>query len=119
MLNLPAAVWNEIARTQTLRSTFGKRWFPMDQDEITAAHERMVSELERRGNDLAVALAYLELAPLLAEREAIQAYVDQHPIHREALREILEVNEALLIAIEEHNLTESQVKQLRPLLAAL
>ena len=118
-MNAPAAVWNQIAKTQKLRSAWGKKWFVMDQDAMTAAHERMVSLLERQGKDLAVALAYLELAPLLAEHEAIQAFVAENPVHREALPEVLEINEALLIAIEQRNLTMSQVDQLRPLLEDL
>mgnify|MGYP001267665546 CR=1 FL=1 len=118
MLNVAAPIWNQIAQLGT-ESQFGARFLTMDQEEMTRAVQALADELESKGIHPEVVSAYLELAPLLAEREAISRYSRLNPQARTFLPEVTSVNEALLIAIRERYLNTSQVAQLRKLLEEL
>lgn len=111
MLQIPTTVWNQIAPMATHPQW--RRLFSMDRETLGKAMSALATRLEAEGVAPEVALAYRELAPLLQERQAIQAYSRTSPT---PLPEILSTNEALMLAIQDHHLRASQTKVLRKLL---
>jgi hypothetical protein len=75
--------------------------------------------LEQMGADNRVILAYRLVAPLLIENEAISAYLEesQQPTLRASLPEINSVNEAVMLASMEYEMTPSQQRKLTQLLS--
>lgn len=117
MLNVAAPIWNRIAETG-LTTPFGKQFFPLDEEEMSRQFDRATEMLEAEGNSPTVVRAYLEVAPLLLEREAISKYVTTHPQQRSALPEINTIQEAVLYSTRQHRLTGAQQRQLERLLSA-
>lgn len=116
MLQIATPVWNQIA--PMAESLLWQRRMSMDYQGMTEEMESLGTKLRDEGAPAEVALAYQQVAPLLMERRAIQTFLRQNPRYREALPEILTVNEAILLMVREHNLTVSQTRILRKLLAA-
>ena len=118
MLNVAAPIWNEVARQGT-SSKFGAQFLNLDQDELTAAHQQEAERLEAQGNDPTVVSAYLQYAPLVAERDAVAKYRQANPQAATYLPELTSIQEALSAASREFHLSEKQTRQLRALLQAL
>lgn len=117
MHNIAAPVWNRIA--PLAQNPTWKHLFALDAAGQARGCEAIARALEAQGvKDPLVRLAYLELAPMLTERDAIRAWVKVNPNYRAAFPEILSTNEALLIAVKDHLLRVSQTRQLRKLLDA-
>ena len=75
--------------------------------------------MEKQGlHDPAVHRAFLLVAPLLAENEAISAYLQEadRPDLRSALPEVTSINEAVILATMEYRLSPSQQALLTRLL---
>ena len=116
MYNVPAQLLNQIAplcQTEAWRQVFSK-----NQDQLGKELEGAAQALEKRGISPAVILAYQTVCPLLAENEAISKYIARTGLLeiRQLLPEVLSVNEALLLMMQEHNLDDKQTDQLRMLL---
>lgn len=118
MLNVAAPIWNEIAKIGTT-SKFGSTMFPLSQDELTQAHQRQADRLEKQGYSPKVVTAFLQYAPLIAERDSVAAYRNSHPEAATFLPELNTVQEALWAARREFLLNARQEAQLEQLLLAL
>jgi hypothetical protein len=122
VLQVAASIWNRIAEAGTPRSPIGQL-FPLSQEEQNQAHQREADRLQKMQIDPDVVSAYLEVAPLLAERELIAKYKDQHPARstflNEALPEVNTIQEAVLLSTRERRLTRKQQQQLSELLKKL
>jgi hypothetical protein len=77
MYQTPTPIWNEIAATQTLFHQPWKRLFALAHEVLVPALEEIEGELEAKGADARTIRAYLLVAPLLAENEAISTYIEQ------------------------------------------
>lgn len=77
---------------------------------------RDIRTMVERGHNKIVALAFVEIAPILAERLAIAQYAKKNPQIRTIAPEILSYQEALQIATKDHWLTKQQQKELLTLL---
>jgi hypothetical protein len=121
MHQIAAAVWNEIARTQTLRNPSMQILFAMPQSKLTEALEAQAKVLEQNGQPDSVINAYQTMAPLLAEHEAISSYINQmdNSDLRAAMPEVLNAPEAVAIASQEHPLSKDEQTQLLQLLQPL
>lgn len=118
MYQQPAAVWNLVAvSAPAATQTFG-RLFGMDQADLDAALQSLTARLERVEKDPAVVRAWLTVAPLLFENEAISRACEAGggATLRQALPEVTTVNEALMLASQEFMLDQSQTSKLRELL---
>ena len=115
MLQIASPIWNKIA--PTAKHPVWQRLMAMDAEAMGNEMERQFLQMQAQGVDDLVALAYQELAPLLQERQAVQAFSAMNPQYREALPEVLSVNEAILLAVRDHHLKVSQTRELRKLLA--
>lgn len=100
MHQVAAAIWNAIAKSQELRSPSFKLLMAMTQSEISEALDEQATALEKAGAPDSVINAYQQMAPILAEHEAISAYINQTGRFdlRAALPEILNVREAVSLA---------------------
>jgi hypothetical protein len=118
MLQVAAPFWNKIA-AQGLRSPFGEQFFRLNQEELNQAHNREHKRLVSEGSDPAVASAYLELAPLIAEPEAIRSFAQTNRTIREALPEVTSTREAVRLAIYSDRLNPTQATALHKMLEQL
>lgn len=121
MLQVNAALWNAIARTGQCRTPIGQL-FSLTQEQQNQAHEREANRLEQLGVDPEVALAYLTVAPLLAERKAIADYKRMHSANlslADVLPEVNTIQDAVILATRQHRLNREQATQLTELLAKL
>lgn len=118
MQQVPASVWNEIARTQELSNPSMKMLFEMKQSVMDGALEMQARALEKSGVPDSVINAYQQMAPLLAENQAISRYIEQtgNSDLRLALPEILNAQEAVAIASQDRPLSSSEQSALLELL---
>ena len=119
MYQVPMRVWNEIAMSQPLSEPW-LQLFHATPETFPALLDKLVDKpLEKMGVDDRVILAYRLVAPLLIENEAISAYLEesQQPTLRASLPEINSVNEAVMLASMEYEMTPSQQRKLTQLLS--
>lgn|SRR5690554_4780670 len=121
MHQVPARVWNEIAASEELASPSFERLMKMNDEQILQALDEQAKALEARGVPDSVIVAYQRLAPLLAENEAISRYINRtgNTSLREALPEILNAEEAVVIATQDQPLSKSEQKTLLDMLKRL
>jgi hypothetical protein len=119
MYQVAAPIWNRIAEEGRLCSSAGKRLFHLNQDQLTIALDLEAKRLKDRGYDPAVILALLVVGPLFVERDAIRHYVAKHSQYRHALPEVNSIQEAVILADLEYELTLTQQKELDYLLRML
>lgn len=110
-----AAQWNLIAQHQP-ETAWGKAMFQMTGPELDNEVDRLTEKLEADGVTPRVARAYLTAAPLLAEREAIQAAVNEGQVPMAVFPEILDLAEAATVAEMEYHLMPEQKAELVALL---
>ena len=121
MYQVPASVLNQILESQPLKTTWAETLFAMNQDELNEAMEEQTKALEASGVADPVALAYLKIAPVLAEQEAITAFIEQtgSMALRASLPDVTTPDEATMVMTEEHRLTPEQAEQLHDMLKRL
>lgn len=116
-----SAIWNEIAKTQKLKTSWARKTFNLDQEEMIENHSKECKILRNRDFDPDVILSFLEVKPLLLENVAISNYVMMKgdPDLRQALPEVCTVNEAVVLGTMENRLNPSQQEQLKELLDSI
>lgn len=121
MYQVPARIWNEIAASEELVNPSFERLMKMNDEQILQALDEQAKVLEARGVPDRVIVAYQMLAPLLAENEAISRYINRtgNTSLREALPEILNAEEAVVIATQDRPLSKSEQKTLLDMLKRL
>lgn len=117
LTSVAAPIWNEIARTQTLKTKWAKMAFALDAEAMAALEDKEFKALkEKVGAD--VALAYLDVKPLLLENVAISLFTQAQPTYRPALPETVSIAEAVMLASKERPLSRQQQASLTNLLKA-
>lgn len=118
MHQVPAPIWNQIARSQPL-DPFWREVMSADPDEMDKLIESKVDAFaEKYTTDNSVILGFRIVAPLLMENEAISAFIQEtgYLNLRASLPEVVSVSEAVMLASEEYRLTPSQQRQLQEVL---
>ena len=120
MTQVPQRIWNEIAKEQDLATNWAEKWFRMKEGEVERELEKQARKiLKTQPNKVVV--AYQEVLPLLAEHNAIQAYISDH--NRvglmQVLVEVLNPKEAVMLMTMEHRLQPENQERLRELLEQL
>jgi hypothetical protein len=105
MLQVAAPIWNEIAKTQKLATSWARKWFAMDQDELNAADQKEYEEMKAKGISHEVAASLQMVRPLLWERAAINRHLQKHPELTAALPTVNSPNEAVILASMERDLS--------------
>ena len=95
MFNVAAAIWNQIAESQPMATEKWSRLMKMDPDAMNSALDEVMNETKAPSR---VALAFVTVAPLLLENEAISLWILANEAHylRSALPEVLSISEAVL-----------------------
>lgn len=116
--SIATPIWNEIAKTQQLRTEWGKKAFALDQAGMVDLVEKEYLELKKQGIPVETCKAFLDLKPLLLENVAISRHIQQtdNPSLRQALPEVTTINEAVILASRDQPLTTFQQRQLSELL---
>lgn len=112
-----ARYWNEIAKTQHLKTQWAAEMFPLSQSELDAALEREEQRLLRETNDPQVASAYLKIMPLLWENEAISKFLNANPSLMSAMTPVQGLHEAMQVARKDFRLTTGQMQKLKRMLS--
>lgn len=115
MYQAPATIWNEIAETQELRTTWAEQMFPLPQEDLARALENEAAKVAELAGSEVVAAAYLVVMPLLWEAQAIRAWT-QEAGPNAALPPVETVDGALALAKGDYPLTPGEVQILRELL---
>ena len=110
-----AAVWNEIAETQTLKTKWAQQMFPLPPAALEEALAREEARIAKKAG-AQVAAAYLKVMPLLWEKAAISKFLRENPETSAALPPIETANEAVLMAERDFSLTIPQKRRLLALL---
>lgn len=121
MYQVPARIWNEIAASEELVNPSFQKLMQMNQEQLTQALESQAQALEANGVPDRVIVAYQEIAPLLSENAAISRYINRtgNSSLRDALPEILNAEEAVVIATQDRPLSKSEQKTLLDMLKRL
>jgi hypothetical protein len=112
-------IWNEIARTQKLRTTWAKKAFAMSSSAQDELENQEYKELKAKvGHE--VAAAFSDLKPLLLENAAISRYIRAQGdlTLRQALPEVVSIAEAVAIASMDRPLSRMEQTSLANLLKA-
>lgn len=118
MYSINSRVLNDLAASQPLKSPLGRELFPLKQEALNAALEQREQRLAAAGVPARVAVAYLHVAPLLWENQAISAYLVDHQDLENVLPNLESVGEATLLATQEYHLNQHQQAILSTLLQA-
>ena len=113
--SIPAEIWNGIAETETLRTAWAKKHFPLTEQEMEQAEEKEADALEKNW-PRAVVRGFQDMRPLLLEREALRQWTRKHPEHAAALPEVNSLEEAVDMAAMDWMYDETEKRQLRELL---
>ena len=117
LTSVAAPIWNEIAKTQELKTAWARKAFAMTADEMAALEDAMYQTLMKQNNHQVVS-AYLDAKPILLERKAISAHLQKHPELRNALPEVTTVAEAVSLVSMDRPLSRSEQAKLTQLLKA-
>ncbi len=118
LTSVAAPIWNEIAKTQTLRTAWARKAFQLGQEGMAALEGREWRDLVQKGVSQQAATAYVTVKPLLLENVAISKFTQEQPNYRQALPEIVSISEAVLLASGDYPLSQTQQSELRKLLEA-
>jgi hypothetical protein len=120
MHQVATPIWNEIAKTQVLRTPWAKTVFSMTEEEMAEHLEQWAAALETEHSNK-VALAYQLTAPLLMENEAISRFISRtgRSSLRAGLPEILTPAEGVDLGSREYRLNRAEAQALNLLLQEL
>lgn len=110
MYQIPTEVRNKIAATGLLKHPFYRKIMPMAFEEMDRELDKLTGKLQSAGVPNSVIVAYMYIAPLLAEHRAISHFVYQGGgyEYRSLLPEILDPKEAINIAKMDYSLSEHE-----------
>ena len=115
MFSVAAEIWNQIAESQPMATEKWSRLMKMDPDAMNSALDEVMNETKAPNK---VMLAFVTVAPLLLENEAISLWILANEAHylRSALPEVLSISEAVNLGSMEYSLTETERARLADLL---
>ena len=107
----PAEVWNAIAETQDLRTSWAEAMFPLPQDVLDDEMAAEMKRLTKEAGSETVALAYLAVMPTLWEAPAVQAFKATGDPLGDGLTVMETVQMAVIAASRDYGLTtQDQIK---------
>ena len=115
MFSVAAEIWNQIAETQPMATQRWSRLAKLDQQQLNDQLETVMNQIKAPNK---VVLAFVTVAPLLLENEAISLWILANESHqmRSALPEVTTVSEAVNLGSMEYSLTETERARLADLL---
>lgn len=115
MYQAPLSIWNEIAKSQALYPQMRELFAATPQTLPALVERHLDAPAKAMGLDAQTTLAFRLVMPLLAESEAISAYIEEtHQTQlRSSLPELTTVRECLELAALEFRLSPSQLEKLQ------
>lgn len=118
LVNVAAFIWNDIAKTQHLRTPWARRAFALDNQQMAELEDADYFALKGKVGAV-VASGFINMRPLFFESSAIEQYVRLHPGFATALPEISSPEDAALVAsIDNWQIQDAEEAQLAALLAS-
>lgn len=118
LVNVADFIWNDIARTQDLRTPWARRAFSLDGQQMADLEDADYFALKEKFG-AAVASGFINVRPLFFENAAIARYVMQHPGFAGALPEITSPEDgAMVAALDNRVIQDVEEEKLAALLAA-
>lgn len=118
LTSVAAPIWNEIARTQKLKTEWARKSFLLNGEEMAELESREWKALVQKKVSEEAATAYVTVKPLLLENVAISKFTQAQPNYRQALPEIVSISEAVMVASMDYPLSPTQQAELKTLLEA-
>jgi len=121
MYQVDQLIWNEIAETGLVQTPTFKRLFSTTLDDRDQILEEQAKKMEKSGVTSRVILSYQTVTSLLMENKAISAYLrmtDRYDLSA-VFPEVLTVNEAVYLMIQEYMLSDDESSQLSAMLEKL
>lgn len=121
MYQLPAIAWNQIATLAATQNEWGEI-MALPEEEMSEALSKKADELEEKGLTGLALVAYMKIAPLLAERKAIAEAKRalKMPALEAAIPEVLTPAEAIeIMDMETNGLSEKERRIAAKLLNAI
>lgn len=97
LVNVADFVWNDIARTQQLRTPWARRAFALDNQQMADLDDADYFALKDRVGS-SIASGFINVRPLFFENVAISRYVANRPELRGALPKIVTSEKGALVA---------------------
>ena len=121
MYQIAPQLWNEIARTEAIRSPTLRAMMAVPPERMLEALAGQEKALEAAGTPAAVITSYMTMAPLLCESRAISRYIARTESFglRDALPEVLTAKEAVAMAALDRSMTSTEQKSLLTMLLPL
>lgn len=117
LVNVADFIWNDIARTQQLRTPWARRAFVLDNQQMADLEDADYLALKDKVG-AAVASGYINVRPLFFESAAIARYVMLHPGFAAALPEIASPEDGAMVAsLESLLIQDAEESRLTALLA--
>jgi len=117
LVNVADFIWNDIARTQQLRTPWARRAFALDNQQMADLEDADYFALKDKFG-AAVASGFVNVRPLFFESAAIERYVRMHPGFAAALPEISSPEVGALVAsLDNRLIQDAEEAQLAALLA--
>lgn len=110
MLNVPQEIRNQLARLPMLHPALKAILAMESEDNADQALQKLARKMV--GFSPTIQHAWMTVAPLLLENEAIDRFVRKNPDWRMTLPEILTISEALEIAQVDYLLTKGELETL-------
>ena len=119
LTSVAAPIWNEIAKTQKLRTEWARKAFALDQAGMDKLEDEEYKTLKAKVGH-SVAAAFSDVMPLLLENVAISRYIRaQGDLElRQALPEVTTISEAVILASLDRPLNRMEQTSLVNLLKA-
>ncbi len=119
LASVATPIWNEIARTQKLRTEWAKKAFALDQAGMDKLEDEEYEALKAKVGH-SVAAAFSDVMPLLMENVAISRYIRAQGdlTLRQALPEVTTIAEAVTLASMDRPLSRMEQTSLANLLKA-
>lgn len=118
LVNVADFIWNDIARTQELRTPWARRAFALDNQQMAELEDADYFALKDKVG-AAVASGFINMRPLFFENPAISRYLMLHPGFAAALPEVLSPEDGALIAsLDNWLIQDAEEEQLAAFLAA-
>ena len=113
MLQVPQYIWNDVAKSGTLKTPLMKRLCAMTDEEIDQYHDKEGDEMEAQGFGLKAILALQMIRPSLSEPEAIRWMAEKYPGIEQAQPIVSNLQEAWQIVKGEYGQGMTEAEQVQ------
>jgi|ERR1017187_3122180 hypothetical protein len=102
-------IWNQIAEEETLKTKWAQRMFNIPPNEIEDELDKEYNRIMTKVKNQITAFAFIEIFPLLAENEAIENFLSNHPrfLEQKILSPLWSIKEAIYIASKEFQMLKA------------